>query len=57
MTVLWTALIVVGAVMIAVAVWPSIRGRDRPAPPADRPGEGPDRPGEDPDGAGRGDEG
>jgi hypothetical protein len=27
MTWLWTALIVVGVVMIAVALWPSIKGR------------------------------
>ena len=46
MTVLWTALIVVGAVMIAVALWPSIRGRGRPAPPAERPGEDADGPGQ-----------
>jgi hypothetical protein len=32
MTWLWTALIVVGVVMIAVALWPSIRGRGRSAP-------------------------
>ncbi len=32
MTWLWTALIVVGVVMIAVALWPSIKGRGRPAP-------------------------
>jgi hypothetical protein len=31
MTWLWTALIAVGVVMIAVALWPSIRGRGRPA--------------------------
>jgi hypothetical protein len=31
MTWLWTALIVVGVVMIAVALWPSIRGRGRSA--------------------------
>jgi hypothetical protein len=34
MTWLWTALIVVGVVMIAVALWPNIKGR----------GKGPDRP-------------
>jgi len=44
MTVLWTALIVVGAVMIAVAVWPSIRGSGRPAPPADPARDEPDGP-------------
>jgi hypothetical protein len=35
MTVLWTALIVIGVVMIAVAVWPSIRG-SRPRDPDKR---------------------
>ena len=33
MTWLWTALIVVGVVMIAVAVWPSVKRRG----PAERP--------------------
>jgi hypothetical protein len=32
MTVLWTALIVIGLLMIALAVWPSFRDRGRPAP-------------------------
>jgi hypothetical protein len=32
MTWLWTALIVVGVVMIAVALWPNIRRRGAPAP-------------------------
>jgi hypothetical protein len=29
MTWLWTSLIVIGIAMIVVAVWPSIRGRDK----------------------------
>jgi hypothetical protein len=29
MTVLWTALIVIGLLMISLAVWPSIRDRGR----------------------------
>jgi hypothetical protein len=32
MTWLWTALIVVGVVMIAVALWPNIRSRGAAAP-------------------------
>ncbi|HEY0534886.1 MAG TPA: hypothetical protein VGD29_25150 [Actinoplanes sp.] len=43
MTWVWTALIVVGVVMIAVALWPSVKSRreaagksDDPAEPADR---------------------
>ena len=34
MTVLWVGLIVAGIVMIAVAVWPSLR-RNRPDKPGD----------------------
>ena len=32
MTALWTSLIVIGLLMIVVAVWPSIHGRDKPEP-------------------------
>jgi hypothetical protein len=35
MTWLWTSLIVIGAAMIVVAVWPSIRRRGGPAPADD----------------------
>jgi hypothetical protein len=35
MTWLWTALIAVGVVMIAVALWPSGRSRATPGEPAD----------------------
>jgi hypothetical protein len=34
-TVVWSALIVIGVVMIAVAVWPSIRRADGQKPPPD----------------------
>jgi hypothetical protein len=34
MTWLWSALVVVGLVMIAVALWPSVKGRGKKA---DRP--------------------
>ena len=44
MTWLWTALIVVGVVMIAVALWPNIRGRGAPAPGE---GDGTDQPSDD----------
>jgi hypothetical protein len=48
MTWVWTALIVVGVVMIAVALWPSRRGRAAPGEPTgeltDGPADGPEEP-------------